>query len=547
MTPQVRSELQHLLSCLCDGTLSEVQHARLEQLLAADVECRRLYLEYLDLHAHLLVHPPANEASASPHSSKRQVLRYAAVAAATLAASLLIQVLWGQFRSPDDDQRAFPRRESIESKPLGYVATLTRASDCVWQDAADIWRAGSRLLPGDMHLRRGLARIRFDSGPDLVLEGPAEVRLESSSAATVLRGKVVFRADDVAAPFILRTPASNLLDLGTEYAVAVSAAGEEVHVFDGEVQRTPRTVSASAEPEHLTAGQARYYEGTPASPGRPTALDSARFIRELPEQAQPPADAAAGLLAYEGFEYLDPGDLRAGQANGGFGWAGPWRPGFARPLNDGDRNLLALNVHEGLARPGAAVRPLGGCFDYTGFAKYFRRLGTPVRLDADAVYYVSFLFRRHGPPTDPLNSVSLQFRTSEELEKELNKEGIDLTKRLNMGVDRCNDLFTHLERIGTRTPMPLSFGETYLLVAKIVASRSNPDQVFLRIYGPQEPIGHDEPGSWPVAGPPVQSDLVFEWLEIHINSKTRQTIDEIRLGSTWASVTAPWHVANAAR
>jgi hypothetical protein len=33
---------------------------------------------------------------------------------------------------------------------------------------------------------------------------------------------------------------------------------------------------------------------------------------------------------------------------------------------------------------------------------------------------------------------------------------------------------------------------------------------------------------------------VFDWLEVHINSKTRQTIDEIRLGTTWSSVTAPW-------
>ena len=55
-----------------------------------------------------------------------------------------------------------------------------------------------------------------------------------------------------------------------------------------------------------------------------------------------------------------------------------------------------MNVKEGLVRPGAAVPAIGGCFDYTGFAKYFRRLATPVRLDSDGVYYLSFLFRRYG-------------------------------------------------------------------------------------------------------------------------------------------------------
>lgn len=183
---------------------------------------------------------------------------------------------------------------------------------------------------------------------------------------------------------------------------------------------------------------------------------------------------------------------------------------------------------------------VGGSFDYTGFAKYYRRLGTPVRLDRDEVYYLSFLFRRQGPPADELNALAVQLRTSEELENDLNKKGTDLQKRLNVGVDRTNHLFTHLQRVGTRTPLPLSFGETYLLVAKIAASASNPDQVLVRVYGPDEPVEREESGNWSVVGPLVQSDLVFDWLEVHVNSKTRQTIDEVRLGTTWASVTAPW-------
>ena len=67
-----------------------------------------------------------------------------------------------------------------------------------------------------------------------------------------------------------------------------------------------------------------------------------------------------------------------------------------------------------------------------------------------------------------------------------------------------------------------------------------PDQVFLRVYGPEEPVGREEPTGWSAAGPQIYSDLVFDWFEIHINSQTRQTIDEVRLGTTWASVTAPW-------
>jgi hypothetical protein len=536
MSPECRRELQRLLSALCDGQLTQPEHTRLEELLEADPECRREYLEYLDVHARLLLHPLGKE-QPSPYrlspTEKRlpQLFRYALVASITLAASLLVQIVWWHPHSPESNRDPDPT--SASGSLSGYVATLTQMVECVWDRPSQTWRVGSRLQPGTLRLRQGIARIRFDSGPDLVIEGPAELRLDSSTAATMLRGKMVFRADETAPPFDLHTPSSTLEDFGTEYAVVVGPEGEEVHVFDGEVQRTAIKKEGDGLKEYLKAGEARRYGASPMSPGLPTALDPARFVRQVSAPVPPP-DPAAGLLAYEGFDYKDPMVLRTGKANGGLGWISPWMSGFARPLNEGDRNVLALNVKESLVRAGAAEPSIGGCFDYTGFAKYHRRLATPVRLDSDGVYYLSFLFRRHGPPADPLNAVAVLLRTTEEIRKE------DSLKRLNVGVGGVNQLFTHLNRVGSRTPLPLSNGVTYLLVAKIVASRSNPDQVFMRVYAPEEPIDREEPGSWSVVGPPFQSDLVFDWLEAHINSKTRQILDELRLGTTWSSVTAPW-------
>ena len=135
-----------------------------------------------------------------------------------------------------------------------------------------------------------------------------------------------------------------------------------------------------------------------------------------------------------------------------------------------------------------------------------------------------------------MNAVAVLLRTAEEFLKP--KE--EPRKRLNIGVGGRNELFTHLQRVGSRTPLPLRYGDTYLLVAKIVATRADFDQVFMRVYGPEEPIEREEPSSWSVVGPPLQSDLVFDWLEVHINSRTRQTFDELRLGNTWSSVVSSW-------
>jgi len=555
MSPEVRLELLRLLSALCDGNLTEVQHLRLEQMLQADPECRRLYLQYTDVHARLLLHPglgggaplpadgepvpaqPPAPAARPPAQDRRrrvgQALRYALAGATTLAASLLVQVFWWHPQGSGGGPGPAAGPGATRPQAAGAVATLTQTADCAWQNPREPLHTGSRLVPGELRLRKGVVRIRFDAGSELLLEGPAELRLDSGTAATLLLGKVVFRTDAAAAPFDLHTPSATLMDLGTEYAVAVDPEGEEIHVFEGEIQRVPLGAAAGAEPEHLRAGEARRAARVPAFPSQPTEFDPARFVRRLP--GQPHLDPAAGLLAYEGFDYRDPEALEKGKADGGFGWTSPWGPSPAGPRQPNAPRPPAISVEQSLVRPGAAVPAVGGHFECVGSAVYYRRLATPVRLDTEGVYYLSFLFRRQGPPAHPMDVVSLMLRPDEEPRKRP-----DLSNRLTIGAGGSNQIFTHLGRACSRASLPLGNGITYLLVAKIVAGSYAAGQVFVRVYAPREPIGTEEPGSWTLVGPPFESHQVFEWLGVHVHSNNRQAIDEIRLGTTWSSVTAPW-------
>lgn len=557
MTSDARLELHRLVSALCDGVLTDAELARLEELLLADEEHRRFYLEYADMHARLLGHPRlrAGDASQAPSAGtpklvggagqggreqagrrwSAQALRYGLVAALTLAASLLIQVAWWGQQRPAVRPEARPAPKGAVPVAPGYVATLRQAVGCEWEGPSPSLRDGTRLPPGLLTLRRGFACVGFDGGTELLVEGPAQLRLETSAAATILRGKVVFRTDETAGPFELHTPSSTLTDVGTEYAVAVEPEGEEVHVFDGEVVRTPTASAASA--EHLTAGEARRYDQPPDGSGRPVRIDPRRFVRQIADRASPFSDPSAGLLAYEGFDYKDPEALSNRQASGGSGWSAPWVFDFARLPDRGKPDRHVLNVAEGLVRPGTEVDHAGGSFDYTGFTKVYRRLAEPIRLDTDGVYYLRFLFRRGSPSSDPINALAVLLRTDEEFRKDRYNPRL----RLNIGVGGAsNELFTHLHRRSSRTPLPLAYGETYLLVAKVAASGANADQVFIRVYGSDEQVGREEPGSWAVVGPLLNSNLVFDWVELHINSRSRQTIDELRIGQTWASVTAPW-------
>jgi len=552
MNPQLQRELQELLSGLCDGELDAAQHARLDTLLQNDAECRQQYLEYMDMHAHLLVHPqfggvePALSAtalSASPGSlvspiqptRPRRVPRvfgYALVALVAVGISVLAQYFfWNPHKSPTNGN-SLP---AVEGRSAGYIATLTQTADCAWENPRDTRRTGSRLQPGEFRLMKGLAQIRFDSGPQLLLEGPASLRLDSNTAATLLLGKAVFRSDESAGPFDLHTPTATLTDVGTEYAVSVDRVGEEIQVFAGEVQRLPRSTAGHAEPEHVKAGEARRSIHANDFATEPMAFEPERFVRRMSAPGQQPSD---GLLAYEGFDYRDPDALQSGKALGGVGWAGPWTLTAAGPPRIPGQKLLALDVEESLDRPGASVQSIGGRFDLAGFAVFYRRLAEPIRLDREGVYYLSFLFRRQGPPGFPSNAMWIMLRPDEEP-----RSRPVFSNRLMIGVGGFNQVYGQLGlgHACNRPSLPLASGVSYLLVAKIVASSSAPAQVFVRIYGPREEIGSEEPASWTFVSPVFHSDLVFDWLGIHVNSKNRQMIDEIRLGTTWASVTAPWN------
>jgi ferric-dicitrate binding protein FerR (iron transport regulator) len=88
----VNDELLDLAAAVCHGTITPEQHARLEQLLAADPAARQRYFDYLDLHLAL---GQTHAAGRVPQAARRPRRWIAAAAAAVLIGAVLYAVTRG--------------------------------------------------------------------------------------------------------------------------------------------------------------------------------------------------------------------------------------------------------------------------------------------------------------------------------------------------------------------------------------------------------------------------------------------------------------------
>ena len=137
------------------------------------------------------------------------------------------------------------------------VAALTEVMDARWAEGSQIPADNTELRPGRMNLLRGFAEITFDDGAIVVVQGPAEVELETTSQMFLHRGKVWSFVPEDALGFTIRTLGATVVDYGTEFGVVVRDDGAtEAYVFAGRVDlRTGPNPRVFEKAKRLVAGQ----------------------------------------------------------------------------------------------------------------------------------------------------------------------------------------------------------------------------------------------------------------------------------------------------
>lgn len=226
-------ELIALCDRLLDGSLTTEERLRIETLVLEDEAMRRLYVEYLQLHAHL----------------QQQSARLSEAPLASVMSSLAPAPA-----KPRPTQWRFPRGlwKAAAAFVLGLgvaggswftlhrsasIAVLQEVEGARWESSTLPTEPGSPLPAGYLRLAEGLARLRFQDGAEVTLEGPAELEIIHRQLCRLHRGSLVAHVPDSAKGFTVLTKRATLIDHGTDFGISTDDEGRaSVHVMKGEVE-----------------------------------------------------------------------------------------------------------------------------------------------------------------------------------------------------------------------------------------------------------------------------------------------------------------------
>ncbi|MFK7820011.1 MAG: LamG-like jellyroll fold domain-containing protein [Planctomycetaceae bacterium] len=256
MSSERFEELELLLLDWEDGTLDESGINRVREILRSDESARQHFVKLQVLTASL--HVEANTSHTvepvrtPPSTTQRRTLWNGWLIAAGVAVVVLatrLVVLESQ-NAPTTTavQAPSPTRENTASG----IAVVTRTVDAKWNERQQPIAAGDAVSPGRLVLESGLAQVEFFCGATVIIQGPAELELESATRARIHSGRLRAQVPPAARGFTIVAGEMNVVDLGTEFGLSVSDGAANVQVFDGEVELH----DGDSEIRNLTTGQA---------------------------------------------------------------------------------------------------------------------------------------------------------------------------------------------------------------------------------------------------------------------------------------------------
>ena len=158
-------------------------------------------------------------------------------------------------------------------------------------------------LNGDYTLRGGAARLRFDSGAELLVQAPAAFSIDDAGLASLNQGSVRLYVPPAATGFQIKTPYGLVIDRGTRIGVfANSKLGLEVHVFEGKaeaIRKSGKTSRDNGTPSDPTSVDDSTTSGEMLIAGEAIAIPVARSVaaKRMPAKEAYFADSSNNFIS----------------------------------------------------------------------------------------------------------------------------------------------------------------------------------------------------------------------------------------------------------
>ena len=280
----VTAAWQPLVNRIADGVQSEGDEQQLLDLLGGNHEARREFREFMALHSALqwdyaALGPHAMPPIAPHRKPARPRWLVAAFASGVLVAAVAASLLFTNFIAAIQPRR-FPA-DHLAAEPLG---SITNTRFLLVDEASTPLAIGQRFAAGRIALLGGAVELTLSNGVVITLEGPGDLELHDELAAFLHAGSAVVRMPDGMSGFRLDTATTDVLDLGTEFAVkAAPGFVTDVQVFDGAVVASSKSAGDNARfPTRLEAGQAARFSPQGSDEPQPIPYAENRFVRRLP-------------------------------------------------------------------------------------------------------------------------------------------------------------------------------------------------------------------------------------------------------------------------
>lgn len=525
------AELKSLIADCIAGSITRERYQALQETLRADPEARAAFRELVDVESSLrtwasedapaISRTPAGRLSFVSDGQRGSRLRRFVYASLAVAASIAMIVAagWLWLHRPDQPGNTASVSRNGSARIMAQLGTVLELKNAVWSSRGGL-TPGNRFPAGTLALASGVAQIQLDSGTDIIMQGPCELQVHSVDSAQLLRGSVVVQVTELSDSFALVAPDAMIIEEGAEYAVSLDGEATEVHVFDGTVLWKPTNATAEQPGDRIEAGEARRYLRTKPMQGNRIPLGMRQFVRKIEQSVQQGAGVA--LLAYDGFENLA-GRLQRGRS--GFGWSGGWGTNYHAHASTGTIVDARDDTVFGMPRAGRRLLQL------SSGESIWRDLEHPLALDPGRVYYLSFIGQRHRASNESGRFLQVALCSDDRHPRPRSQ------KELGFGI--TTDGFPFVKSGGkiTQSAPPTDDDTVYLYVGKIVVSSDRIVQTYLRIYRTGETVDQQEPKAWTTVGPPTACEAALPRVRITVGASAVFEIDELRIGTTWHSVT----------